>query len=88
MSKTEDLADARRIAFGRRLREVRLQRGLTQLATARASGLDRSFYVEVETAKHSISVDRLYQVADALGASIHDLLPQDSEIQTGTSADS
>jgi transcriptional regulator with XRE-family HTH domain len=78
---TEDLAEARRIAFANRVREVRTRVGLTQKAAAEAAGLDRSFYVEVETGKHSISVDRLYRVADALGTSIHDLIPADSEIR-------
>ncbi|WJV51703.1 helix-turn-helix domain-containing protein [Streptomyces flavofungini] len=39
------------------------------------SALDRSFYAEVESARHSVSVDRLYAIADGLGVSVHDLLP-------------
>jgi transcriptional regulator with XRE-family HTH domain len=57
----------RRAAFGRRLRTLREQAGLTQTALAAAAGLDRSFYNEVETGRHSISVDRAYALADALG---------------------
>ncbi|MFI1184366.1 helix-turn-helix domain-containing protein [Streptomyces sp. NPDC020799] len=75
MPPTDDLTAARRIAFGRRVREVRLRAGLTQKAAAEAAGLDRSFLAEVESARHSVSVDRLYALADALGASVHELLP-------------
>ncbi|RSS46767.1 XRE family transcriptional regulator [Streptomyces sp. WAC08241] len=75
---TSDLAAERRIAFGRRVREVRERAGLTQTAAAKAAGLDRSFYAEVESARHSVSVDRLYAIADGLGVSVHELLPDNS----------
>ncbi|WP_171052816.1 helix-turn-helix domain-containing protein [Streptomyces marianii] len=75
MPTTSDLTAERRVAFGRRLREVRERAGLTQTAAAKAAGLDRSFYAEVESARHSVSVDRLYAIADALGVSVHELLP-------------
>ncbi|MEV4921627.1 helix-turn-helix transcriptional regulator [Streptomyces roseoverticillatus] len=81
MGKTEELAEARRIAFANRVREVRTRAGLTQKAAAQAAGLDRSFYAEVESGKHTIAVDRLYRVADALGTSIHDLIPADGEVE-------
>jgi transcriptional regulator with XRE-family HTH domain len=48
---------------------------MTQTAVAAAAGLDRSFYVEVEHARHSISVDRAHAIADALGVDIRDLFP-------------
>ena len=57
----------RRIEFGDRLRFLRGQRGMTQESVAHAAGLDRSFYVEVESGKHSILLDRVFAVADALG---------------------
>lgn len=48
---------------------------MTQEQLAHAAGLDRSFYVEVETGKHSIAVDRLFDLATALHINPKDLLP-------------
>lgn len=56
----------RRQALGTALRTIRLDIGYTQEKVALAAGLDRSFYVEVETGKHSLTVDRLFAIADAL----------------------
>lgn len=47
---------------------------MTQEKVALAAGLDRSFYVEVETGKHSLTVDRLFAIADALDATAASLL--------------
>lgn len=47
---------------------------MTQEAVAIAAGLDRSFYVEVENAVHSTTLDRVFDIADALGVSARDLL--------------
>ena len=40
---------------------------MTQEQVALAANLDRSFYVDVENGHHSLTVDRLFAVADALG---------------------
>lgn len=66
MVAVPDVVRKRRQAVGRRLSELRRERALSQEALAHAAGLDRSFYVEVETAKHSISLDRLFDIAEAL----------------------
>ncbi|MFJ7237640.1 helix-turn-helix domain-containing protein [Streptomyces olivaceus] len=57
---------AQRLAFAARLRALRRRAGLTQTATAQAAGMDRSFYAEVEAAVHSVSVDRIPALAQAL----------------------
>lgn len=67
-------AARRRALIGARVKAVRKTAGLTQERTAIAAGLDRSFYVDFENGRHSISVDRLFQVADALQCDIADLL--------------
>lgn len=64
---------AQRLAFGRRLRALRLRAGLTQTAAAASAGMDRSFYAEVEAAVHSVSVDRIPALARALGVQPHEL---------------
>ncbi|MEV8323527.1 helix-turn-helix transcriptional regulator [Kitasatospora sp. NPDC056731] len=68
---------AQRILFGRRLRALRKRRGLTQTAVAAAAGMDRSFYIDLETARHSVSVDRIPALAKALGVEPHELFTED-----------
>jgi transcriptional regulator with XRE-family HTH domain len=46
---------------------------LTQEALALKAGLDRSFYVEIETARHSVTLDRVWDLADALGVPVAQL---------------
>lgn len=64
----------RRRQLGDTIRATRLAAGLTQEKAALAAELDRSFYVEVETGKHSLTVDRLFAIADALEVPAADLL--------------
>lgn len=64
---------SRRAAFARRLRTLRETAGLTQTAMAKAAGMDRSYYAEIETGQHSVSLDRIFSIADALGLPAHAL---------------
>ncbi|MEV5374993.1 helix-turn-helix transcriptional regulator [Streptomyces nondiastaticus] len=68
---------AQRLAFGQRLRTLRKRAGLTQTAAAAAAGMDRSFYAEVEAARHSVSVDRIPALARALGVEPYQLFQDD-----------
>ncbi|MSY83721.1 MAG: helix-turn-helix domain-containing protein [Actinobacteria bacterium] len=47
---------------------------MTQEALAAAAGMDRSFLVDVETGRHSLMLDRLFDLAAALNASAADLI--------------
>lgn len=49
--------------FGRRLRELRLQRSLTQSEMARKFGIDRSFISDVERGRKSISLPMIEVIA-------------------------
>ena len=49
--------------FGRRLRELRLQRKLTQSEMARKFGIDRSFISDVERGRKSISLPMIEVIA-------------------------
>ncbi|MFJ7247967.1 helix-turn-helix domain-containing protein [Kitasatospora sp. NPDC098652] len=68
---------AQRLKFGRRLRTLRERAGLTQTAAAAAAGMDRSFYAELESARHSVSVDRVPALAQAVGVPPHQLFTDD-----------
>ncbi|USQ80112.1 helix-turn-helix domain-containing protein [Ornithinimicrobium faecis] len=84
MPEPSPIAREGRAAFATQLRAVRLDRGLTQEAVAHAAGLDRSFYVEVETGKHSIALDRVFDLAEALQVSAKQLVP---DVPVGTPAE-
>lgn len=60
--------------FGRRLRELRRERNMTQLTMAVAFGIDRSFISDVERGRKSISLPLLEVIALGMKVSLSDLL--------------
>jgi DNA-binding XRE family transcriptional regulator len=56
--------------FGRRLRELRLQRSLTQSEMARRFGIDRSFISDVERGRKSISLPMIEVIALGMNLSL------------------
>lgn len=65
----------RRAEFGSVLKQLRREAGLTQEQLALAAGLDRPFLVQVEGGKRSLLVERLPDLATALGVRVSDLFP-------------
>ncbi len=59
--------------FGRRLRELRLERKLTQSDMAKKFGIDRSFISDVERGRKSISLPLLEVIALGLQISLSTL---------------
>ena len=64
----------RRRAVGRRIRSLRLERGLTQEALALESGVTRNVLIHVEHGKRGLLFERLYDIAEVLGVPASDLL--------------
>jgi transcriptional regulator with XRE-family HTH domain len=60
--------------FGKRLRELRSSKDLTQEDLAIKAGFSRSYYTEIETGKRNISLLNLYRIAQCLNVSLSDLL--------------
>ncbi|WP_396271450.1 helix-turn-helix domain-containing protein [Granulicella arctica] len=60
--------------FGRRLRQLRRERNLTQLRMAVDFGIDRSFISDVERGRKSISLPLLEVIALGMKVSLSDLL--------------
>jgi transcriptional regulator with XRE-family HTH domain len=56
--------------FGRRLRELRVQRKLTQSEMARKFGIDRSFISDVERGRKSISLPMIEVIALGMNLSL------------------
>ena len=62
--------DIRLIAFGRKVREIRKAKGLSQEALADLSGIDRSYMGHIERGQKNVTLLKIYQIADALNVSI------------------
>lgn len=69
-SKREDLA----VRLGRRIKELRLAKGFTQVEMSAASGLGQAYLSRVEAGSKRLSIDSLEAVAVALDMSLSELL--------------
>jgi transcriptional regulator with XRE-family HTH domain len=68
--------------FGARLRELRRSRGLTQAQLAQEARLTASYVGRLEAGGASPGIDLVQRLADALGTTIHDLLPTEAPPET------
>lgn len=66
------------IRFGKRLREVREEAGLSQEKLAELSTLHRTYVSSVERGKRNISIENIERLAVALGVSMRQLMPDDT----------
>ncbi|MBK7992908.1 MAG: helix-turn-helix transcriptional regulator [Blastocatellia bacterium] len=60
--------------FAQKLREIRLQRGLSQEELAALAGLHRTYVGSVERGERNISIDNMECLAIALKINIKELL--------------
>lgn len=63
------------VRFGRRLREVRLGKDLSQEKLAELAGLHRTYVSSVERGERNISLVNIDKLAAALGVTLKDLMP-------------
>jgi transcriptional regulator with XRE-family HTH domain len=68
------MKDARIVAFGRTVRELRTEKGITQEAFAYLSGVDRSYFGHIERGRKNVTLRMIYQIADGLGMTVVELL--------------
>ena len=71
------------INTGQRIRQLRLAKGIKAQWVAAQIGVSPSIYHRIESGKQNLSVERAQQIADALGVSITDLLPQEETRKKG-----
>lgn len=62
------------VAFGRVLRELRLQRGLSQEKLAHEANIERNYISLLELGRNSASIDKLFKLAPALGVTVSELM--------------
>ncbi|QZH66428.1 helix-turn-helix domain-containing protein [Mycolicibacterium farcinogenes] len=63
-----------RLLVGGRIRALRVQRGMTQEGLALASGVTRNVLIDVEHGRRGLLYERLFDLADALGVPVSELL--------------
>ena len=63
------------VAFGKRVRDLRIIKGLSQEELANLAGLHRTYISSVELGKRNISLKNIQALADALNVSFSDLFP-------------
>jgi transcriptional regulator with XRE-family HTH domain len=66
------------LRFGRRLREVRVTRGMTHVQLAERAGVTLSYITRLENGLSAPGIDLVAKLAAALGTTVADLLPASS----------
>lgn len=64
------------IAFGDVLRKFREGRGYTQEEFAEICEISRAYYGRIERGEHSLTVEKCYQIAQALNVRMADLFAE------------
>lgn len=67
-------SDDPKVLFGRRVRQLRTAKGISQEAFAHAIKLDRSYFGSVERGKRNVSLDNICLIAEGLGVAPAELL--------------
>jgi len=70
-------ADAK-VLFGRRVRQLRKEKGVSQEAFAHQIKIDRSYYGSIERGERNVSLENICLIADGLGVPPAQLLMFDA----------
>lgn len=63
---SDEQGDDRRLAFGRRVRALRLAAGFSQEQLADRSGLHRTYVSSLERGLRNVGLDNIFRLAEAL----------------------
>lgn len=69
-SKMEEIS----ISFGKRIKDLRLQKGYSQEKLAEIADLDRTYIPGIESGKRNVSLLVAKKIADAFGIMLSELL--------------
>ncbi len=75
-SHIDGVALARRLVFGGNVRRYRQELGLSQEQLAVAAGVDRKTINRVEQGVHSVRLDNVWLIADALEVDVQSLFDE------------
>lgn len=66
--------DERIVAFGKRVRDVRKNKGISQEGLAELANIDRSYMGNIERGEKNITLKKVYEICDALDIEIKEML--------------
>ena len=67
-----------KVLFGRRVRQLRNAKGVSQEAFAHAIKIDRSYFGSIERGERNVSLENICLIADGLGVAPAELLKFDT----------
>ena len=56
--------------MGKRIKELRIEKGWTGIKMSTKIGVDQSYYSKIEKGKHEIKLEKLYEIADIFNVSL------------------
>lgn len=59
-----------KILFGTRVKQLRLEQGLSQEKLANIAGIDRTYIAQVENGKRNISIENIKKICDGLDVTL------------------
>lgn len=75
MAVSDDTGRALSAEIGAKVRQFRVEAGLSGVKLAAAAGVSQPFLSQLESGQCSVAIATLYRIADALGVQPSDLLP-------------
>ena len=69
------MADLTSKYIARNIKQIRLQKGLTQAELAKKAGINSNYYAKIERSDLKPSVDTLEKIIKALGVKSSDVFP-------------
>ena len=75
MAVADDVGKILSAEIGARVRQVRIEAGLSGVKLAAAAGVSQPFLSQLESGQSSVALATLYRIAHALGVQPSDLLP-------------
>ena len=73
------MKDLHQVAFGKAVRELRKERGLSQEPFADLAGIDRSYMGHIERGEKNVTLTKIYQLTSALGITVLELFKRIEE---------
>lgn len=70
------------IKIGKKITELRKQKGFSQEGFAAEAGLGRTYYGRVERGEQNISIQNLIQIALTLHVEVHELIPSLKQLKS------
>lgn len=72
-----------KLAFGLRVKELRLEKGLSQEKLANIAGVDRTYMTQVENGSRNLSIQNIKKICNALEITLTQFFDNDKFIDDG-----